>query len=55
VELKVIQGYNILTLHLPSQTGIIGGETIPLDQDMHVWFQINIYGREYLRRGRVKE
>jgi len=53
VELRVFQGYDILTLHiLPSQTRILGGETIPLDQDVHVWFQMN----KYLWKGeRVKE
>jgi len=41
--------YSILTLHmLPSQTVILEGETIPLDQVVHVWFQMNNYGREYL-------
>ena len=56
MELKVTQGYNILTLHiLPSQTGILDEETIALDQDVHVWFKMNIYSREYLWRGRVKE
>jgi hypothetical protein len=42
VELRVVQGYDILTLYiLPSQNAILGEETIPLDQDVHVWFQMN--------------
>jgi len=37
VPLKLFQGYSILTLHmLPNQTGILGGETILLDHDLHV-------------------
>jgi hypothetical protein len=52
VELRVVQGYDILTLYiLAIQNGILRGETIPLDQDVHVWFQMNnmienIYRRE---------
>jgi hypothetical protein len=52
VELRVVQGYDILTLYiLPSQNDILIGEAIPLEQDVHVWFQMinmieNIYRRE---------
>ena len=37
MELKVFQGYSMLTLHmLPNQTGILGGETILLVHDVHL-------------------
>jgi hypothetical protein len=37
MELRVFQGGSLLTLHmLLSQNEIRGGETMPLDQDVHV-------------------
>ena len=44
VELNVFQGYIILTLHiLLNQSGILRGETILLDHDVHVCEPIYIY------------
>jgi hypothetical protein len=52
VELRVVQGYDILTLYiLSSQNRILRGETIPLDQDVHVWFQMNNMIENIYRRG----